>query len=153
MEASRNLLKSQHGKDPRRSHVHVGPISIPLRPRWDGSGRKKNWCSRLCCVSVGVASGQSLGGGSLRSGIAAPLPSFHHCASAPHVSLLGAILPGGSSHSSLASVPGGIPADKIVWEHTAFYGHHMNHLLCPSVPLQCTHHLLEALCGSQSSLT
>lgn len=46
------------------------------------------------------------------------LPSFHHCAPAPPVSLLGAILPGGSSHSGLASVPGGIPADKTVWEHT-----------------------------------
>lgn len=63
--------------------IHVGSTSVSHWSRWDGSGRK-NWCSRLCCVSVGVVSGRAaLEGAPSGLGLLPLLPclpSFHHCA-------------------------------------------------------------------------
>lgn len=124
--------------------IHVGPMSVPRGSRWDGSGRKKNCCSRLCCVSVGVVSGQTaLEGASQLSPLrTCPTRLSPWCHSARWIlSLRFGICPRRDScrQNSLGT-------------HN-FYGHHVNRLLCPSVPLRCTHCLLEALCGSQSSLT
>lgn len=97
MEASRNLFKE----------AVSGPTWV-----WVECFQEAE--ELLSCVSVGLASGQAASEDD-QVGLGLPLVSSQllPLAPAPPIRLLGAI---GSSHSGMASAPGGIPADKAAQE-------------------------------------